>query len=407
MAILIRQELFKLFRRKKTLVVIIAFILLTTFMAYGTKQSADFMKQYSTPEFQIENLEGHISYLESELNNIPDYMLGNEEEIEDYKENLATEIQMNQEEIKRLKNQINSDLSWEESLAENIKSQEAYLEENKNTIDSGSLAQMEIELEQLKYLEENNIEPQQEYDFNAFKYIDELIENLGQVFLVIGISVFAADMVSGEWTPPTMKLLLAQPVSRRKVLLSKFIATIIAAVGLILLIEILSFIIVGLFFDLGDINYPTVINKVFEYDKSVFLEDGSHPLALVNGSWDIVPAWQYTLKLLGYQALFIAAASAFVFMISTIAKSSMVSMGVSVVSLIASTIIFQISSFSGISKYVFTTYSSIKSMITGDLARYFSDPAVTGNLGIIVIIAWIIVCYIFSHILFTKRDMLV
>ena len=407
MAILIRQELFKLFRRKKTLVVIIAFILLTTFLAYGTKQNADYMKEYSTPEFQIENLEYHISYLESELNNTPDYMLGDEEEIEEYKENLANEIQMNQEEIKRLKNQINSHLSWEESLAENIKSQEAYLEENQNTLDSDNLAHTKIELEELKYLQDHNIQPQEYYDFNAFKYIEEIIENLGQVFLVIGISVFAADMVSGEWTPPTMKLLLAQPVSRRKVLLSKFIATIIAAVGLILLIEILSFIIVGVFFDLGDMNYPTIINKVFEYDKSIFLEDGSHPLALVDGSWDIVPAWQYTLKLLGYQALFIMAVSAFVFTISTIAKSSMVSMGVSVVSLIASTIIFQISSFYGISKYVFTSYSSVKAMITGDLARYFSSPAVTGNLGIIIIIAWIIICYILSHFIFTKRDMLV
>ena len=160
MAILIRQELFKLFRRKKTLVVIIAFILLTTFMAYGTKQSADFMKEYSTPEFQIENLQSHISYLESELNNIPDYMLGNEEEIEEYKENLANEIQMNQEEIKRLKNQINSDLSWEESLAENIKSQEVYIEENKNTIDSDNLAHTKIELEELKYLQDHNIQSQ-------------------------------------------------------------------------------------------------------------------------------------------------------------------------------------------------------------------------------------------------------
>lgn len=407
MAVLIRQELYKLFKRKKTLVVIIAFVLLTAFLCYGIRQNAYFMQEYSTPEFQIENLESHNAYLETELDHVPEDIEGNAEETEQYRDNIRDEIERNQEEIKRLEASINRNLSWEEALEEDIQAQEEFIEANSSKVDSGDLVQRKMELEELKYLQAHGIEPQQEYDFNAFKYINDLVEQLGQVFLVIGISVFAADMVSGEWTPPTMKLLLAQPVSRRKVLFSKIIATIIAAVGLILLIEILSFIIVGVFFDLGDMNYPMVINKAFEYDYSVFLEDGTHPLALIDGSWDIVPVWQYSLKLLGNQALFIMAVTSFVFMISTIAKSSMVSMGVSVVSLIAGSIIFQISSFYGISKFVFTSYSSLGAMITGDLAMYFNNPQFTGMRGFIVMIAWTVLCYICSHIFFTKRDMLV
>lgn len=407
MGILTRQELYKLLKRKKTLVVIIAFILLTTFLCYGIRQNAAFMEEYSTPEFQIDNLESHISYLEMEINNIPEDIKGDEEETENYQENLRIEIDRMEDEIERLKLQLNRDIDWEKALAEDIKAQEEYIEENINTMDSYSLGQMRVELDELKYLQEHNIEPHKDYEFNAFTYMEDLIDQLGQVFLVIGISVFAADMVSGEWTPPTMKLLLAQPVSRRKVLLSKFIATVVAAVGLILLIEAISFIIVGIFFDFGDMNYPMVINQVFEYDLSTFLEDGSHPLILVDGSWDIVPIWKYTLMSLGYQALFIIATSSFVFMVSTIAKSSMVSMGTSVVSLIVATIVFQFSTFQTVSKYIFTTYSSIGSMISGRIAMYYNNPSFNTGSGIIAMIGCTIVCYIVSHFVFTKRDMLV
>ena len=407
MAILIRQELYKIFKRKKTLVVIIAFILLTTVLTLGNKQSADYMKEYSTPEFQIENLQYNNEYLEMELKTRPDYL--EDHEIERYHEDLRNEIERNNQEIERLKLSMSGDISWQEALGQNIQGLEELIEEESkhNLAGFDYLASLKMDLDVLKHLEENNIEPQESYEFNAFKNLGEIVEQLGQAFLVIGIAVFAADIVSGEWTPPTMKFLLVQPVSRGKVLLAKFIATLISALGLILIIEIVFTIVVGLAFGFGDMNYPVIVNKVFDFDYSIMFEDGSHPMILLDGSWDIIPAWQYSLKLLGYQGLFILATSSLVFMISSIAKSSMISMGVSVVSLIAGSIVFQISTFYGLSKYVFTSYSLTGALITGDIVRYYNDPNFTGSLGLIVMIGWIILTYIVSHILFKKRDMLV
>lgn len=386
MGILIKQELYKLFKRKKTLVVIIAFIILTAFLSYGIKQSANFMEEYSTEEAQIENLEWNLSYLESDLENIPSEIQENEEEIEFYQENIRREIEMVREEINRLEENMTSDLSWEDALAEDIEYYEEIIATSGHSMDSDELARMNMQLDELKYLENQNIEPQQQYSFNGFIQIRELVGQIGQMFLVIGISVFAADMISGEWTPPTMKLLLTQPVSRFKVLLSKFIAVMVAALGLILIIELISFIIIGFSSGFGDLNYPAVINRAYEFDNSIILEDGTHPLALIDGSWDIVPVWQYTIMTFVYQALFIISTVSFVLMISSIAKSSMISMGVSVVSLIAASIIFQVSSFYGLGKYVFTTYSSIGDLISGDLSLYISDPNITSITAIIVMI---------------------
>lgn len=407
MAVLIRQELYKLFKRKKTLVVIIGFILLTVFLCYGIKQSAYHTEQYSKPEFQIENVKSNIAYLETDLNNIPEEIKDNEDEVKRYQSRIRDDIKMMEEELEALQKRVNQNLSWQEIVEQDIVEQEKIMEENKAIYSSGDLASMKLELEELKYLQEKQIKPQEDYDFNAFIYINELVMQLGQVFLAIGIAVFAADMVSGEWTPPTMKLLLAQPVSRGKVLLSKFLAVAIASVGLILLIEFLSFLLVGLLFGFGDINYPVAISKAFEWDSSILLENGYHPLGLIDGSWRLVPIWQYTLMLFGYQGLFILAVTSFVFMISSIVKSSMVSMGASVVSLIASTIVFQLSSFYGLSKFVFTSYSSIGQMITGDISAYLSNPNLTIITGTLILVGWTVLCYILSHILFTRRDLLI
>ena len=42
-----------------------------------------------------------------------------------------------------------------------------------------------------------------------------------------------SDIVSGECTPPTLKFHLVQPISRGKVILSKFIAVVITVVTMI------------------------------------------------------------------------------------------------------------------------------------------------------------------------------
>lgn len=406
MMTLISQELYKLFKRRKTLVVIIGFILLIVALTYGFKSMTYYMQRYEEVEYQIEDLEYHISYLEDEVDNIPEDIQGDDEAIERYQDRTKDEIAIAKAELEMLEMDASRDLTWEEALRENIKNKEEAIESNSSNLSPGALTEMKMELDELKYLEEHNIEPQV-HEFNGFTHMNSLVDSLGEIFILIGIAVFAADMVSGEWTPPTMKLLLAQPVSRSKVLLAKFIATVIAAIVLILLIEILSFIVVGIFFEFGDMDYPMIINRAFEFDYSTFLEDGTHPLELVDGSWDIVPVWKYTLSLLGYQSLFILVITSFVFMISSLAKSSMISMGVSVVGLIAANIVFHLPVFDKVSPYVFTSYYSAGDIIGGYIQQYFGNPNLTGTSAIVVMVGWTVACYVVSHASFTKRDLLV
>ena len=108
-----------------------------------------------------------------------------------------------------------------------IENSKQTIENYKNYDDEWSrryLMQEQDNLEIYNYLRDNNVEPLYGWEYEAYNYMTSLMQFLGAGLLVCGIAVFMSDIVSGECTPATLKFLLVQPVTRGKVLLSKFIA---------------------------------------------------------------------------------------------------------------------------------------------------------------------------------------
>jgi len=407
MITLVKHELFKLFKRVKTLVVVIGFILLTGLMVYGLHKDAENMKMYNSPEFRIKDMERSITHSEEQKKNIPSDIKNDKAKADEYVKQMDEHILQMKDEISKLKALNGKEVDWKENLNVRIQEVEKNLKEDQ-TASSGMKSQWTQELEQLKYLKDHNIKPMESYDFNAFNYIGRYISILGQAFLIIGLAVFASDMVSGECTPPTLKLLLTQPVSRSKVIFSKFIAITIAAVGSILIIELLSFLIVGLIYGFGDASYPMIVGTKFQFDPMVLFNGSEPQLIPIAGSGHIVPMWKYTIRLLSMQGLFIITCTSFAFLVSTLVKSSMVSMGVTTVSMIAMTILFNsINALKKFSMYVFTSYIDMGAIIEGHSARMFNNPSSTLGSAILIFAGWTIVCYLISHFVFTKKDILI
>lgn len=407
MITLIKYELLKLFKRVKTLVVVIAFMLLTAVLTFGLYKESENMKKYSSPEFQIENMERNISSNEKQKENLPPDVRNDASKKEEYLKDLDADTARLKNEVSKLKALNGKEVDWKESLNTRIKDLETALNETQGDFKESN-GDLQQQLQELKYLRDNNIKPIEPYDFNAFSYLEKLISILGQVFLIIGIAIFAADMVSGECTPPTLKLLLTQPVSRGKVIFSKFISVTLAAIGLILSIEIVSFLVVGLIYGFGNSSYPVMVGAKYQFNQAVFLENGGHPLNLIAGSSQIIPMWKYIVELLLTQGLYILACTSFVFLVSALFKSSMVSMGVATVSLIAMTIVFNLVGFlKKFAMYVFTSYIDMGAVIKGQTALMFNDPSSTFGLAIIVFLVWTVVCYLIAHVVFTKKDILI
>ena len=252
------------------------------------------------------------------------------------------------------------------------------------------------------------MKPIEEWEFNGINYGIKFIFMIGTLILAAGIAVFMSDIVSGECTPPTLKFLLVQPISRGKVILSKFIAVVITVVTMIGGLEALVVAGISAFtgFDAG--KMPQYIGKAFKWDYTNAAENGGPQLAEVAGSGVLSTRWMYLLESFGLQILFIIACCAFIFMISAIFKSSMITMAVSVILCVAATIIPEMSqTIRSISRFFFTSYGDTTSLVSGYCAMNFNNPNVTLGFGVIVMIATTIVSYIIGHIVFNKKDILI
>jgi ABC-2 type transport system permease protein len=413
---LIGNEMKKLFSRKKTWVVVIGFILLLGLLTFAMYKEEQNSKKYSSPEFKIKNMQESITFenkQKEELQKKKDNAATTADDKKDIERELAkleTNIKNMEESIKELKSSSGKDTFWKTELKQQIESTEKMI----NNKDEESMPEEykekeKLNLTQMKYFLENDIKPVKGYELLGFNFANNIVEFLGMIFLAMGIAIFISDMVSGECTPPTMKFLITQPVSRGKVLLSKFIAAVVSSVLLIVSIELIYFLIVGLVFGFGNSNYPVMVGTRFQFDMASVNQQGVHPLKAIAGSTYIIPMWKFTIQIFLMQILFIITCASFIFLISTLFKSSMVSMGVgSIIMIILFVIVNQIKQLGKIVPYLFTTYGNVVGVLKGEeLALRFQNPALTPSISIPVMIIWAVACYIIAHFVFTKKDILI
>ncbi|GAA0179770.1 ABC transporter permease [Clostridium sediminicola] len=394
---LIKNETIKLLKRTKTLVTFIAFLLLTVLITFSTYKMIENNKKWQDPDYKIQMAQENInrykadktsSDVDKDYQNQIDELIKNEEaNIEQYK--------LEKEQGK---------VDWKVTVNKTIEDSKNLLKDETLTKESKESIQQQLDLNE--YYIANNIEPNDNV-FNAYNALGTIIMILGSIFLAIGLAIFASDMVSGEYTPPTMKVLLIQPVSRGKVLFSKFISIALTCVTLIVSVEILTFLFVGVFFGFGSSNYPVVVGKKFYFDKIVS-SNAAPQIKEILGSSHIAPIWKVTLQGVLLQILFIIAVVAFVFLISTVMKSSMLSMSLSNVTIVALFIIPNLShSIKKVMPYCFITYGNSYALLDGSLNMGYNTPFITPLSASLVMSIWIVVCYLISHFVFVKKDVLI
>lgn len=405
--ILIKNELIKLMKKSKTWIVFglfAAVIGITMFAQYNQDKN---FREWNTPQKKLEVAKEELEYTNSELQNIDNNTNQNPEYIQ-YLEDRRIQLQ---EEIKiyenQIKNGIDEDL-WKLQLEQSIKDSEYNIEEYKNYDDEWSkrfLLEEQENLEMLKYLKENNIKPLEGWEYEAYNYMKKLIEFLGMAILLCGIAVFMSDIVSGECTPATLKFLLIQPVSRGKVLLSKFIAVTLTVLTMIIGGELIGFSIINLTSNLSANNYPVTIGTMF---NKVINSDGSIELVKVASSGYMATNSELFIKALLFQVLFIIAACAFIFMISTLIKSSMITMAVSVVVTVFLSILSI--NFESLKKYAhlfFVNYGDAIKILTGNSAIMYNNANMNLITGIVVLISTAIIAYIIAYFNFKNKDILI
>lgn len=403
---LIKNELIKIFHRGKTWIVFVLFSLLV-FGAIGINyKSAKNSEYYYSPQGQIEQFNKQIEWANQNIKSLEG---STESWAEEEIASSRLSIEHSNEQIKKqeelLKISSNEEL-WKTKLTNEKEEIENSLKNEE--IDAEAKEHYMTRLDEINYYLNNNEKPIEGWEFNAFNYGEELIGLLGLIILVSGIAVFMSDIVSGECTPATLKFLLVQPISRGKVILSKFVAVVMTVVGMIGSLELLAFGIVGAIGGFGGAKIPMVIGKTFKWDYSNLNYSGAASLVEVSNSGFSVTKSEAMIQSFLLQILFIVACCAFVFLISSIFKSSMTTMAISVIISVASTMICMMSEKMGQYAHLnFLNYGNTFSVLKGEVAYTFQNPNLTVSLGIGLMVGTIIISYIISHFVFSKKDILI
>jgi ABC-type transport system involved in multi-copper enzyme maturation, permease component len=404
---LTKNELRKIFGRGKTYVVSILFVAFVALLFIGNNISENRARKANSPEGRVATLKENINWLNQDMKQL-ETKPNSDSSVEAKKNDLKLSIDRSQAALDKLEKQIKEGTvtdDWKTNLDEEITSLKQQLSDE--TLPDRYKTQIKTRLDELNYYKTNDLKPIESWQITGFSFMEQVIQILGMVFLAVGIAIFMSDMVSGEFTPPTMKFLIIQPVSRAKVLLSKFISVVISCVSLILSIEIVAFLLIGLFKGFGYANMPMMFNAKYAFDMSK-VEDGVHPLVQVAGTGEMIPQWNFAIRMFLIQILFIIVCCSFVFLISSLAKTSMISMAITTCVFVLVQILSQVlSPVKKIANFLFTSYGDAGGLISGSMAVQYNNPNMTLVFGIIVMVITTLVFYLISHVVFTKRDILI
>ena len=204
----------------------------------------------------------------------------------------------------------------------------------------------------------------------------------GLVEMVIVFSIIvAADMVAGEYTAGTMKLLLIRPHSRTRILFSKLIAVSLFALVMLVLLVVCGFGTNALFYGLGDIHVT-----------DLFLDQQGQIV-----SQNVIVQ---VIKMYGLSIFPIMGYVAFAFAISTVLRNSALAVGISLLIMIVGNSMIEVTASIEALKYLPFANSDISLYIFHLPAR----PEMTLGFSISVLLVYIFGLSLISWAVFKKRD---
>jgi len=273
-------------------------------------------------------------------------------------------------------------LAQQQIINQKNRQESAYVTENEK-------ASINVRISQLQYAIDNNTNP---IDTNAARFSIAFMEQAIYMFLPLLIIMLAADMVSGESTNGTIKLLLTRVVPRWKILLSKFIALVMLELVVLAFTLLASIIVAGLFFGFGGWMEPVTVGfKVIggKLDSS----------SVIN-----LPQWQ-NIVLVYALAFFVSLVIGCIsFMVSVLVKSTATSIGIMMSTLVGGTFLSFFLSDWDIIRYFFMVNLRLTDYLSGNVQPI---DGINMSFSIIVLAVWGIGALFVSFIRFTKQDILV
>lgn len=247
---------------------------------------------------------------------------------------------------------------------------------------------LKMRIEQMQYYLDHDVNPNAP---GAPTFVREFMGNGITLFIPLLVLIISTDIVSGERSDGTIKLLLARPVRRWKILLSKYLTLLIFISLVVFFVGLISYLIAGLVFGYSGWNMPMLTGFI----------SGQEGLDINNVH--LIPQWQYILMAYGLGWFVSVVVGTISFMVSILVRSTPTGMGVMLASLIAGNILASYASSWPQAKYFFSVNLNLIDYLAG---RMPPVEGMTLGFSLLNLSLWAIAALIISFTTFTRQDML-
>ncbi|MBN2259239.1 MAG: ABC transporter permease subunit [Clostridiales bacterium] len=256
-------------------------------------------------------------------------------------------------------------------------------------IPESGIKSIEIEIKQLQYFILNDINP---ITPSAARFTVDFANQTITMFIPLLILILASDLVSGEFTSGTIKLLMTRAVPRWKILLGKYIALLMMTTLVILLIAILSTLIAGFYFDYWGFDEP--------------MPTGFH---LIEGTLDssgviMVSGLQYMFFIYALTWGVAVVIASITLMISILVNTTATAIGIILSTLIGGQFLQYFLSDWPIAKYFYVSNLNLSKYLTGSY-QPIEGMSLAFSTG--VLLSWLFVSLLVSFTVFIRKDILV
>lgn len=278
--------------------------------------------------------------------------------------------------IQRTDKPIGGDKPWKEQLSQQADEMERTLNNPEMQLDDDFRQSLERRVAEYRYAINHD------YDITKKNLWKTVLDSSNMVVLVtIFTVVVAGDIVAGEFSGGTIKMLLIRPVKRGRILLSKYAATLLYAVFMLGILFVFAVIVGSVAYGWGGSSVPHLVvgSDLTVHESSMLV---------------------HALKTYGYECVSLIMMVTFAFMISSAFRSSSMSIGLSLGLLFMGNLVVQL-----LRKYDWIKYFLFANT---DLRQHLDGrPIVSGmtlEFSLVVLLVYFVIFNAVSWLLFTKRD---
>ncbi|HEX7056854.1 MAG TPA: ABC transporter permease [Bacilli bacterium] len=245
-----------------------------------------------------------------------------------------------------------------------------------------------VQIQQLQYYLDHDVDPSAP---NGVTFAIGFMNNAVTLFIPLLVLAVASDLVSGERSSGTIKMLLARPVARWKVLTGKLISLLMFTSLIVLLTAALAYLISGAVFGYGGWSMPLFTG--FQIAGADVIDVNVHA----------VPGWLYMIMqggLIWFAALAVACLS---FMVTVLVRSTAASIVIMMAAIIAGGILTNMASSWKAAKYLFVVNLSLTDYLQGNLPPI---PGMSLPFSLAVLTIWALAALCVAYAVFLRQDIL-